>query len=402
MAKLMGQKVLLGITGGIAAYKTPELVRQLISEGAQVQVVLSRQAVQFVAPLALQGVLGAPVFLADDEGPSGMRHIELAKWADRILIAPATANRLAMMAHGRAEDLLGNCLLATKAQVIVCPAMNRQMYQAASTQENCETLRRRGIHLWGPAWGEQACGDVGPGRMMNPEQIVQCLIGDQRLAGHHVVLTAGPTREPIDPVRFISNRSSGKMGYALAEAFRDAGAKVTLISGPVKLTSPPMLNVIRVETAQQMLEAVLEQVAQADIFVGVAAVADYAPAQLATEKIKKSADTMTLNLKRNPDILASVASHPHRPLCIGFAAETHNGLAFARDKLTRKKLDMIALNEVHQPDIGFDSDKNALTLITETQTKILTAKSKQAIAEEMVDFIIEKVISKQRAVEPAL
>jgi phosphopantothenoylcysteine decarboxylase/phosphopantothenate--cysteine ligase len=385
MTQLDGKKVVLGITGGIAAYKTPELVRLLKSAGAQVRVILSRQAHQFVAPMALQAVLGAPIFGPHDEGETAMRHIELAKWADIILIAPATANRLAMMLQGRAEDLLGNCLLATKATIFVCPAMNQQMFLSDAVQTNCRLLQERGIRFIGPDVGEQACGDVGPGRMVNPDKIVAFLNGEGRWAGRKVLLTAGPTREPIDPVRFLSNRSSGKMGYALAEAFVKEGAEVILISGPTKLTSCFEAKTIKVQTAQQMLEAVLHHVKDVDVFVSVAAVADYTPISVSPTKIKKDDDTHTLVLKKNPDILATVAQLQNRPYCVGFAAETHNGLEFAREKLIRKKIDMIALNDVGETSIGFDSSDNEVSLITRTTRLDIPKQSKHLVATQIVD-----------------
>ncbi|PMH79818.1 phosphopantothenoylcysteine decarboxylase, partial [Vibrio splendidus] len=363
---LAGKKILLGISGGIAAYKCAELTRRLIERGAQVQVVMTNAAKEFITPLTMQAVSGRPVSdsLLDPAAEASMGHIELAKWADLVLLAPATANLIARMTAGMGNDLLTTLVLATDAPVAVSPAMNQQMYSHPATQENIATLKRRGCEIWGPAAGEQACGDVGMGRMLEPMQLVhRCedFFQPKPLAGRSVLITAGPTREAIDPVRYITNHSSGKMGYALAEAAAKQGATVTLISGPVSLATPNKVNRIDIDSAQQMFDAVTANVAQHDIFISCAAVADYRPETIADQKLKKvdGKDDMTIQMVKNPDIVASVASMSEgRPFTVGFAAETQDVEKYARGKLERKNLDMICANDVSVEGQGFNSSSN--------------------------------------------
>jgi phosphopantothenoylcysteine decarboxylase/phosphopantothenate--cysteine ligase len=351
MLSLSNKQVILGITGGIAAYKAAELCRLLMKAGADVRVVMTPSALEFITPLTFQALSGNRVYtdLLDEEAEAAMGHIELARWADLILIAPASANFIARLGQGRAEDLLSTLCLAAPATIAVAPAMNQGMWHNAATQDNLLLLLERGIQVFGPDSGEQACGDIGPGRMLEPEYIAveaAKLFDIGALAGVNVTITAGPTREAIDPVRYISNHSSGKMGYALARAAMEAGAKVVLISGPVALEPPPRVKLVSVESARQMLDAC--QVLPGDIFISVAAVADYRPETTATEKIKKNDKTMTLNLVKNPDILASISLSEKRPFCVGFAAETENLEDFAKKKLVDKKLDLIFANNAAQ------------------------------------------------------
>lgn len=364
------RRVLVGVTGGIAAYKSPELVRRLIDRGCDVRVVMTRGAGSFITPLTLQAVSGHPVHehLLDADAESGMGHIELARWAELVVVAPATANFIARIAHGQADDLLTTLVLATTAEVAVAPAMNRQMWLHPATRANLEILDSRGVRIIGPGSGEQACGETGPGRMTEPEEIASILAGDPAelaYAGRRLLVTAGPTWEALDPVRGITNHSSGKMGYALAAAAADQGAEVILVSGPVHLSTPAGVRRIDVRSADEMLAAVLENVAGADVFVSVAAVSDFRPARPAEHKIKKSPgeDTMTLELVRNPDILATVAALDSPPFTVGFAAETRDTLANARDKLVGKGVDVIAANDVGGADSAFDSDRNTVTLV---------------------------------------
>ncbi|MDY0065460.1 MAG: bifunctional phosphopantothenoylcysteine decarboxylase/phosphopantothenate--cysteine ligase CoaBC [Steroidobacteraceae bacterium] len=389
------QKILLGVTGGIAAYKSPDLVRRLIERGAQVQVVMSRGAQQFVTPLTFQAVSGRPVRsdLWDEHAEAAMGHIELARWADDIVVAPATAEFIARLAHGFAEDLLTTLCLATTARITIAPAMNRQMWANPATQANVRVLRERGVRVLGPASGEQACGEVGAGRMLEPTQIADELFvprgGPGVLQGLKVVVTAGPTRERIDPVRFISNRSSGKMGYAVAEAARAAGAEVVLVSGPVRLDTPLGVERVDVESAEQMLAAVQQHVADADIFIAAAAVSDYRMYEVASEKIKKTSDSMTLSLVRAPDVLATVARSAKPPFLVGFAAETENVERNALAKLMGKNLDMIAANKVGDK-LGFDQDDNALTVYWRDGKRELALTSKAALAQQLVELIAER------------
>jgi phosphopantothenoylcysteine decarboxylase/phosphopantothenate--cysteine ligase len=393
---LTNKKVLLGIGGGIAAYKSADLIRRLKERGADVRVIMTQSAMEFITPLTIQALSGNPVAsdLLDPAAEAAMGHIELARWADVVLLAPATANLIARINAGMANDLLTTTCLATSAPVIVCPAMNQQMYQNITTQENLANLARKGLIIWQPASGNQACGEVGPGRMQEPtamaEQLVQ-FFGPKSLCSHNVLITAGPTREAIDPVRYISNHSSGKMGYALAQAAAEMGAKVTLVSGPVNLATPPGVTRIDVDSAQQMLEAVMGQVEQHDIFIGCAAVADYRIAAVADQKIKKSAEQMQLALVRNPDILAAVAQHAIRPFTVGFAAETNYVEQYARGKLQRKKLDMIAANDVSIQGLGFNADSNALQVFWQDGSQQLPATDKLTLARQLLTLIEQQL-----------
>jgi phosphopantothenoylcysteine decarboxylase/phosphopantothenate--cysteine ligase len=390
------RKILLGVTGGIAAYKSPDLVRRLMEQGAEVQVVMSRGAQQFVTALTFQAVSGRAVRddLWDESSEAAMGHIELARWADEIVIAPATADFLAKLAHGFAEDLLTTLCLATAAPITVAPAMNRQMWANSATQANVRLLKERGVRVLGPASGEQACGEVGVGRMLEPTQIAAEVFttrgGAGVLQGLKVVVTAGPTREKIDPVRFISNRSSGKMGYAVAEAAREAGAHVVLVSGPVQIPTPRGVERVDVESAEQMLAAVQSNVVGADIFIAAAAVSDYRCRDIACEKIKKTSDTLNLALARAPDVLATVSRSDARPpFLVGFAAETENVERNALTKLTNKNLDLIAANKVGD-GLAFDKDENALTVYWQGGKQELSLTSKAALARQLVELIAQR------------
>lgn len=382
-------RILLGVTGGIAAYKSPDLVRRLRERGAEVQVVMTEGARQFVTPLTFQAVSGREVrdSLWDASAEAAMGHIELARWADAVLIAPATAEFIAKLAQGRADDLLTTLCLATASPVSVAPAMNQQMWANAATQSNISTLRGRGVVVLGPGSGDQACGETGEGRMLEPAElaaaVLESLSGARPLAGCKVVVTAGPTRERIDPVRFISNRSSGKMGYAVAQAAREAGAEVILVSGPVALPAPAGVTRVNVESARQMLAAVQSALEGADIYIGAAAIADYVPASVSAQKIKKSSDTMTLSLVKAPDILASVAALERRPFVVGFAAETQDVEQNARAKLEGKRLDMIAANRVGD-GIAFDQDENSLLLLWQGGREELATCGKLELARKLV------------------
>jgi len=390
----MNKKVILGVTGGIAAYKAAELVRRLIQAGAEVRVVMTAGAQAFVTPLTFQALSGHPVHteLLDPEAELGMGHIQLARWADVVVIAPASANTLARLAAGEAADLLTTLCLATEAPLCVAPAMNQQMWLDAATQANIQTLAQRQVTIFGPAQGEQACGEVGPGRMLEADELVVAVAGlfeTGALAGRRVLITAGPTREAIDPVRYISNHSSGKMGYALAQAAVEAGARVTLVSGPTRLTPPEMAERIDVESAGQMLDAVLLRASGADIFIATAAVADYRVEQIASSKIKKDSERLSLELVKNPDILATVSSMTEsRPFCVGFAAETDELIAHAQQKLQNKGLDMIAANRVGE-GLGFNSDDNALQVLWADGGHELPMMSKDKLARELIKLIAE-------------
>ena len=390
------RRILLGVTGGIAAYKSAELVRRLRERGAEVQVVMTGAATAFITPLTLQALSGRAVRtgLMDPQAEAAMSHIELARWADCILIAPASADFIARLAHGLADDLLSTVCLASEAPLLVAPAMNRVMWQHPATQANCATLAARGVRLLGPAEGEQACGEVGAGRMLEPMALVEALNVTPPgvdLRGLTVLVTAGPTREPLDPVRFLSNRSSGKMGYAVAEAARDAGADVVLVSGPVHLAAPAGVTCLPVETAEAMRAAVLQHVAAADLFIATAAVADYRPATRAADKIKKNGEPLTLSLEPTPDILAEVAGRPDRPFTVGFAAETERLAEYAEAKRRRKNLDMIAANQVDDRGLGFDSDDNALTVFWEGGSLALPRQPKRALASALLAVIAERM-----------
>ena len=394
------RRILLGITGGIAAYKSPDLVRRLGERGAQVQVVMTDGAREFVTPLTFQAVSGRAVrtSLWDSAAEAAMGHIELARWADEIVVAPATADFLAKLAHGIADDLLLTLCLASAAPISVVPAMNHLMWMNAATQANVALLRERGIHVLGPGIGDQACGETGAGRMLEPMEIADQVMGSARsspgkLSGLNVVVTAGPTRERIDPVRFVSNRSSGKMGYAVAKAVADAGAAVTLISGPVNLCAPRGLERVDVETAEQMLAAVSDRLGKAHIFIAAAAVSDYRAAQVACEKIKKTADALTLSLARTPDILATVGAMAQHPFLVGFAAETTDVERHALLKLEAKHLDMIAANKVGD-GLAFDKDDNALTVLWRGGRREFALTSKAELARQLVDLIAERYHAK--------
>lgn len=412
MIALRDSRILVGVTGGIAAYKAPQLVRQLRQAGAEVQVVMTPSAAQFVTATTLQAVSGQPVrdTLWDAAAEASMGHIELARWADLILITPATADRLSRLASGHADDLLGALCLATRSPIALAPAMNHVMWEAPATRRNLQTLKADGVHLIGPEIGDQACGETGPGRMSEPQEIVAAaadilahtrpratvrdisLTEAEDLHGRHVVITAGPTREAIDPVRYISNHSSGKQGYALAAAALAAGARVTLISGPVTIQPPEGATLIAVESARDMHAAALSACADADLFIAVAAVADYRPEQVATQKIKKTDnrdDGLHLDLVQNPDIVAAIAALPDGPVVVGFAAETHDPLAHARGKLTRKGLDAIVVNDVSRQDIGFGTDDNAATLIWADGEVALPKQNKSDLSRAILSKLTE-------------
>ncbi|MCL1122180.1 bifunctional phosphopantothenoylcysteine decarboxylase/phosphopantothenate--cysteine ligase CoaBC [Shewanella seohaensis] len=397
---LITKNVLLGIGGGIAAYKSADLVRRLKERGFDVRVVMSQSAMEFITPLTLQALSGHPVAssLLDPAAEAAMGHIELARWADLVIIAPATANLLARINAGMADELITTTCLATEAPIALCPAMNQQMYRNAATQANLTSLQGRGYTLWGPASGSQACGEVGPGRMLEPLEIAELAtdffatkdVSSQPLAGQSVLITAGPTREAIDPVRYISNHSSGKMGFALAKAAAEMGAAVTLVAGPVNLATPEGVTRINVESAQNMLDVVMDNVDKKDIFIGCAAVADYRVSDIADCKIKKSAEEMQLALVRNPDILATVASLANRPFVVGFAAETHDVEAYARDKLKRKNLNMIAANDVSVAGLGFNADANALRVFWPQGSQDLPATDKLTLARQLLSLIVKE------------
>ncbi|MFP8967523.1 bifunctional phosphopantothenoylcysteine decarboxylase/phosphopantothenate--cysteine ligase CoaBC [Pokkaliibacter sp. CJK22405] len=397
---LQGKRILLGVAGGIAAYKSAELTRLLIKAGTEVRVVLTQGGAEFVTPLTFQALSGNPVHqhLLDEDAEQGMGHIELARWADVLLIAPATANIIARFAAGMADDLLTTLSLACEAPVFIAPAMNQAMWRDARTQRNVATLVSLGWHLLGPDSGSQACGDIGPGRLLEPELIVTALaqeLGQNKgvLTGKSVWITAGPTREALDPVRYISNHSSGKMGFALAEAAAAAGAQVRLIAGPVSLPTPAGVERVDVQTAEQMLQAALDGIAGCDIFIASAAVADYRADAVADQKMKKQADTDGLSLKlvKNPDIVATVAALAPdlRPFTVGFAAETQDVVGYAQDKLQRKKLDMVIANDVSAPGIGFNSDENAVTLVREHHVLTLPQTSKTLLARQLIRHLAE-------------
>lgn len=396
MLSLSNKRVLLGVTGGIAAYKSAELIRRLQDAGAEVRVILTAAATQFITPLTLQALSGKPVHqdLLDPEAEAAMGHIELARWADLLLVAPASADFIARLTLGRADDLLTTTCLATRAPIAIAPAMNQAMWRNASTQKNVVEIRQRKIHIFGPAEGSQACGDVGPGRMLEPYELAQLsatLFETGLLSGKKVVITAGPTQEAIDPVRYISNHSSGKMGFALAAAAAEAGAQVTLITGPVHLATPDRVSRVDVVSAQDMYSASLDSARNADIFIATAAVADYRMAEPAPEKIKKTAEEgMTIKLIKNPDIVAAIAQLSPKPFTVGFAAETQNLIAYAEKKIIDKNLDMIIANDVSRRDIGFNSDDNAVTAIWIGGNQALPLANKRQIAKQLVDLISKR------------
>lgn len=392
MTSLSKKHVLLGVTGGIAVYKCPDLVRRLREMGAEVQVVMTQGAQRFVAPLTFQALSGHSVRteLWDMQAEHAMGHIELARWADMVLVAPATAGFMARLAHGHADDLLTTLCLATEAPLVIAPAMNWVMWESSATQENVQRLAIRGVRLLGPVSGELAEGEIGMGRMLEPAEIVAALKGGSSvpLKGLRVLVTAGPTREPIDPVRYVSNRSSGKMGFAVARAAAEAGAEVTLVSGSVQLATPRDVRRVDVETAAQMHAAVMREVANTEIFIAAAAVADYAPVAAAREKIKKRGDILELKLAKTPDILAEVAARVPRPFTVGFAAETQQLETHARAKLTNKRLDMIAANWVGRGR-GFDRNDNVLSVYWKDGTAELGAGQKLELARQLIQLIAE-------------
>ena len=406
MNRLTNKRVLLGVTGGIAAYKSADLVRRLQDDGADVRVVMTRSAQEFITPLTMQALSNHPVHLdlLNTETETVMGHIELARWADVVLIAPATADFIARLTAGHGDDLLTTICLAAECGVIVAPAMNQAMWAKPSTQQNKQLLMQRGVALLEPDVGVQACGETGAGRLMDVQEIVTALASRFKtasLAGRHIVITAGPTREAIDPVRYISNHSSGKQGYALALAGIEAGARVTLISGPTSINPPDRATVIAVQSADEMLAAVMSSISDCDIFIGVAAVADYKPASVERQKIKKSSgNAMELHLIKNQDILKTVANLENRPFTVGFAAETENVIEHARTKLAAKNLDMIIANNVADTSIGFNSDHNETTIITRIisgkSTRITeehqTKMSKENLSRKIIELIAEQTV----------
>jgi len=417
MNNLTNKRILLGVTGGIAAYKSAELLRRLREQGAEVRVVMTRGACEFITPLTMQALSGREVHtelldhVAESGQGGGMGHIELARWSDVVLVAPASANFIARLAHGLADDLLSTLCLATTAPVVIAPAMNQQMWINSATQDNIATLDQREIKIVGPAEGSQACGEIGPGRMLEPEQLIleaSQLFSTGLLADLKLVVTAGPTREAIDPVRYITNHSSGRMGYAVARAAAEAGANVTLVSGPVNIEPPHQVRHISVDTAEQMRDVVMSDIIESDIFVAAAAVADYRCANVAEQKIKKKTEDLSLILRKNPDILAEVASLPRAPFTVGFAAETENLLDNARMKLQTKKLDMIAANQVGE-GLGFNVDENELQVFwqagdqsQENQTRenqiikhqTLERASKEKLARQLIKVIANRYYEK--------
>ena len=396
MCSLSNKRIIVGVTGGIAAYKSAEVVRRLQDRGAEVRVVMTPGAEEFLRPLTMQALSGHPVHtgLLDEKAEAGMGHIELARWADLLLIAPASADFIANMVHGRADSLLAAIYLATPAKVAIAPAMNQAMWSHSASVENINNLTRRGVTIIGPESGSQACGDIGPGRMEQPDSIIEqasSLFNSGVLQGKKVVITAGPTREALDPVRYISNHSSGKMGYALAAAAIDAGADVILISGPVALSIPERCQGILVISADEMQQAALEFAEGADIFIATAAVADYKAASVASEKIKSGDDKMTISLEKNPDIVSSVASTFEDLFVIGFAAESNDVETYAKGKLEQKHLDAIVANDISRADIGFNSDDNEVSWIDTDSTIIFSKRSKAQLARDLVAQIAIKI-----------
>ncbi|MHB1544477.1 MAG: bifunctional phosphopantothenoylcysteine decarboxylase/phosphopantothenate--cysteine ligase CoaBC [Gammaproteobacteria bacterium] len=395
MSETRPRRILLGVSGGIAAYKSVELVRRLTERGCDVQVVMTRGATRFVGPLTFQAVSGHPVRqdLWDETEEAGMGHIALARWADLVLIAPTSAHCLARLAHGLADDLLTTLCLATDAPLAIAPAMNPHMWLHPATQANLAVLKSRGVRIWGPAEGPEACGESGPGRLLEPPDlaalVVEARSGHKQPCHLRVLMTAGPTREPLDPVRYLSNRSSGQMGYALAQAFRAEGADVTLISGPTGLPDPSGIRVERVETAQEMHDRVLQSLPGQDIFCAVAAVADFRPAHAATRKLSKDKTPKPLPLEATPDILSAVSSQDPRPFIVGFAAETHDLEAHARAKLAHKKPDLLVANPVG-PGQGFESAENEAWVFWPGGDRRIERMPKGPLAEILVGIIRER------------
>ncbi|MCF6202522.1 MAG: bifunctional phosphopantothenoylcysteine decarboxylase/phosphopantothenate--cysteine ligase CoaBC [Methylococcaceae bacterium] len=401
MDSTIKKRILLGICGGIAAYKSAELLRLMCQQGYDVRVIMTQSAIAFISPLTFQALSGNPVATqllnADEENAMG--HINLARWADKIIIAPATANSIAKFRHGFADDLLSTLYLAANCPIFIAPAMNHVMWNQRVTQENIECLKNRGVNIIGPESGAQACGETGFGRMSEPAIIFKALFEEKSsnisLKDVNVLISAGPTREPLDPVRYITNRSSGKMGYALAEAARNAGANVTLISGPVTLTKPDNIELVRVETAEQMYQAVISRAGKNTLYIGAAAVADYSPTTISLEKIKKQENESTLRLQKTKDILAEVATLPNRPFfVVGFAAETHNLEQNANLKLKKKQLDMIAANWIDKEQGGFDKNENALQVYWNDGNKTLGMTDKKHLATQLMALIVEKMNEK--------
>lgn len=394
MSSLQQRKILLGVTGGIAAYKAAEFLRLMQKAGAEVRVVMTPSAREFVQPLTFQALSGHRVYtdIFDGEADSAMDHIELARWCDLLVVAPASADFIGKLRAGYADNLLLTLCLASKQPVAVAPAMNQQMYANPATTDNITGLHRNGVFVWGPDAGEQACGDVGPGRMLEPEHLLRQVVelfAPGPLSGRRLLLTAGPTREPIDPVRYISNRSSGKMGYAIAEAAQRAGAEVCLVSGPVALPPPAGVELVAVESASEMYDAVMTRAAAQDIFIACAAVSDYRVRDAAEHKIKKSAESLTLELVRNRDILAAASALADRPFCVGFAAETRDVEEYARDKLTRKRLDMIAANRVGNGS-GFEADVNQLDVFWAGGGARIEQAGKAEVARRLIDLVAQR------------
>ena len=401
MINLKNKRIIVGVTGGIAAYKSADLVRRMRDNGAEVRVVMTRAACEFITPLTMQALSGRPVHreLLDPGAEAAMGHIELARWADVILVAPASANFMARLAHGQADDLLATLCLATSVPVLLAPAMNQLMWLNPATQDNACLLKKRGVVLLGPADGVQACGDIGPGRMLEPADLISQLYNQfltDTLAARKVIVTAGPTREDIDPVRFISNRSSGRMGYAVACAAAEAGAEVVLISGPAALAPPDRVSLRSVITAQEMYAAVMGEVHDADILVAAAAVADYRCRSVFADKIKKTTSALTLSLEKTPDILMAVAHLSRRPFTVGFAAETDNLLGNARQKLIDKRLDMIAANTVG-PGVGFETDQNQLEVLWQDGGVSLELAPKEKLARRLISIVAERFHDKNPA-----
>ena len=393
MLSFSKKNILLGVTGGIAAYKSAEIIRLFKKLGADVRVVMTESAKEFITPLTLQAISGNEIHdsLLNTEAEAAMGHIELAKWADIILIAPCTAETISKITHGRADDLMGALILASKADIFIAPAMNMNMWLDDSTQQNYKTLSSRGITFIGPAEGEQACGDIGPGRMVEPENIIELIRSSYKtgpLSGKTITITAGPTREQIDPVRFISNNSSGKMGYSLADAAIEAGASVNLVSGPVSLEADKSINLYKINSASEMMNVVMECMGSSDIFIGCAAVSDYKPADYSENKIKKDEiPNLEIELKKNEDILKNVATNFSSSYVVGFAAETSNINNNAMQKLKSKNLDMIISNDVSDKSIGFNVDDNEVTVITCDEKIFLKKDKKIRIAREILKII---------------
>ncbi len=395
---LTNKNILLAVTGGIAAYKSAEIVRNLKKLGSNVKVIMTKSSQEFITPLTLQALSGNPVSidLLDVDTESAMSHIELARWADAFLVAPCTANTISRLAAGRGDDLLSAVTLAFEGILALAPAMNQVMWRDTRTQDNIQKLIKEGVLIYGPGAGEQACGDVGLGRMLEPNEIIEklsSLFNSGSLQQKKVLITAGPTQEPIDPVRFISNKSSGKMGFAIAEAAIEAGAEVVLVSGPVNLQDPDNVHIVEVKTAKEMLKTVMHHVVTSDIFIGVAAVADYSPINSELKKIKKNIDnsSLVLKMKETKDILLEVGSLKDKPYLVGFAAETENLIQNAKKKLNMKNLDLIIANDVSSQDIGFDSDFNEVFLITEDEEIHIEKTSKRNLSRKIIEFISAKI-----------